>query len=113
MASNIFMRRVIFGLAGKVKATAVEVNDISGKTAILSVEENGGEIVLACGSIGTPHCLMLSGIGPKDELKLHNIPLITNIEGVGKNLMDHGVCQVIVRYVLYHLDFTKLRYSII
>ena len=68
-----------------------------GTTAVLPLEENEGEVVLACGSIGTPHCLMLSGVGPRDELKIHGIPVIANLEGVGKNLMDHGVCQVHVR----------------
>jgi choline dehydrogenase len=32
---------------------------------------------------------MLSGIGPKQHLKDHNIPLIEDLPGVGQNLQDH------------------------
>lgn len=37
---------------------------------------------------------MLSGIGPADELKKHNIPLIHESPQVGKNLQDHGFSTV-------------------
>ena len=94
------MRRVIFEENGSTKVTGIEVSDILGNIASISVARGSGEVVLACGSIGTPHCLMLSGIGPRNELKSHNIPVVANLEGVGKNLMDHGVCQVIVRYIV-------------
>lgn len=48
-----------------------------------------GEIVLALGTIGSPHLLMLSGIGPADHLSEHGIPCYHNLEGVGQNLLDH------------------------
>lgn len=47
------------------------------------------EIVLSAGAINSPQTLMLSGIGDKDELAKHNIPLVKHIPGVGKNLQDH------------------------
>ena len=34
---------------------------------------------------------MLSGIGPSDELKKHSIPVLHDLPGVGKHLMDHPV----------------------
>ena len=97
VASNMLVHRVVFEEAAVIKTAGVEVIDISGKTTMIPVERNNGEVVLACGAIGTPHCLMLSGIGPEKELNSQNIPLVANIDGVGKNLMDHGICQVIVR----------------
>lgn len=33
--------------------------------------------------------LMLSGIGPEEELKRHQIPVIHKLEGVTKNLQEH------------------------
>jgi len=47
------------------------------------------EVVLSAGAIGSPHILMLSGIGDKDELQQHQINLHKELPGVGKNLQDH------------------------
>lgn len=33
--------------------------------------------------------LMLSGIGPASELKVHGIPIVAELPGVGAHLMDH------------------------
>ena len=38
--------------------------------------------------IGSPHILLLSGIGPKEELEKIGIKVIENVPGVGKNLQD-------------------------
>jgi choline dehydrogenase-like flavoprotein len=46
--------------------------------------------VLGCaGAIGSPHLLLLSGIGPGDELRRHGILQVHELHGVGKNLQDH------------------------
>lgn len=47
------------------------------------------EIVLAAGSIGSPHIMLLSGLGPADALKTHDIPVVCDIPAVGQNLEDH------------------------
>lgn len=47
------------------------------------------EIILSAGAIGSPQILMVSGIGPFDELSKHGIETIVASEGVGKNLQDH------------------------
>ncbi|KAK5649695.1 hypothetical protein RI129_000724 [Pyrocoelia pectoralis] len=46
------------------------------------------EIILSAGSINTPQLLMLSGIGPQEDLKKLNIPVIQHLK-VGYNLQDH------------------------
>ena len=47
------------------------------------------EILLAGGVINSPQILMLSGIGPADELAEHGIDAVHDLKGVGKNLQDH------------------------
>ena len=47
------------------------------------------EVILCGGAINTPQILMLSGIGPKDELKKHGIKVKKDLPGVGQNYMDH------------------------
>ena len=64
------------------------------------------EVIICAGAISTPQILMLSGIGPKDELKKINVPLILDLPGVGKNLMDH-----IESVVIYELDPKKIMWG--
>ena len=47
------------------------------------------EVLLAGGAINSPQLLLLSGIGPEDELQRHGIPVTHALPGVGKNLQDH------------------------
>jgi choline dehydrogenase len=47
------------------------------------------EVVLCAGAFGSPKLLMLSGIGPADELRRHGIPVVADVDQVGKNLQNH------------------------
>jgi choline dehydrogenase len=47
------------------------------------------EVIISAGAFGSPQLLMLSGIGSKTELNEFNIPIVKELEGVGKNLQDH------------------------
>ena len=47
------------------------------------------ETILSGGAVGTPHILMLSGIGPADHLRAHGIEVVKDLSGVGQNLNDH------------------------
>jgi choline dehydrogenase len=47
------------------------------------------EVVLAAGAFGSPQLLMVSGIGPAEELRRHGIPVRRELPGVGRNLQDH------------------------
>ncbi len=46
------------------------------------------EVILSAGAYITPQLLMLSGLGPRDELKKFDIPVRADLPGVGKNLQD-------------------------
>jgi choline dehydrogenase len=53
------------------------------------------EIVLSGGAYNSPQLLMLSGIGPADELAPHGIKAVLDLPGVGRNLQDHAGVSVI------------------
>jgi choline dehydrogenase len=47
------------------------------------------QVLLCAGSIGSPHILQLSGIGPGALLQQHGVPVVHELPGVGENLQDH------------------------
>jgi choline dehydrogenase len=47
------------------------------------------EVLVCGGPINSPQLLMLSGIGPADELRQHGIAVTRDMPGVGENLQDH------------------------
>jgi choline dehydrogenase-like flavoprotein len=49
----------------------------------------GGEVILSGGAIASPQLLMLSGIGPGDQLQTMGIPILHDAPEVGANLADH------------------------
>ena len=55
------------------------------------------EIILAGGAFNTPQLLMLSGIGPKETLETHGIPVRADLQGVGRNLQDRYEVAVVNR----------------
>jgi choline dehydrogenase len=55
------------------------------------------EVVLTAGAIDTPRLLMLSGIGPADELADLGIDVAVDLPAVGRNLQDHTVTGLIYK----------------
>lgn len=60
------------------------------------------EVILSGGAFNTPQLLMLSGIGPGDELRSHGIEVRVDLPGVGKNLQDRYEIGVVNR-----MNFTE------
>jgi choline dehydrogenase-like flavoprotein len=48
-----------------------------------------GEVILSAGAIGSPQILLLSGIGPADDLREVGVEVRHDLPGVGRNLQDH------------------------
>ncbi|MGO9699347.1 MAG: GMC family oxidoreductase, partial [Xanthobacteraceae bacterium] len=55
------------------------------------------EVLLAAGAINSPHLLLLSGIGPAEELRGAGMPVVADLPGVGKNLQDHLNVNIVQR----------------
>ena len=71
------------------RATGVELKSGGERFTV-----EGEEIVLSAGAVGSPHMLMLSGVGPADHLAEFGIPLVADLPGVGQNLRDHPLAWV-------------------
>jgi choline dehydrogenase-like flavoprotein len=52
------------------------------------------EIILSAGVIGSAQLLLLSGVGPADELRALGIDVVCDLPGVGRNLHDHLMASV-------------------
>ena len=76
--------RVTFG-EGR-RATGVTVRREDGQLADIAARR---EVIVCCGAIDTPRLLMLSGVGPADELRRLGIDVVADSPGVGGNLCDH------------------------
>lgn len=50
---------------------------------------HGAEVVLAAGAVGSPHLLLLSGIGPAVHLRRAGIDVVADVPGVGRGFSDH------------------------
>ena len=56
-----------------------------------------GEVILAAGTIGSPQLLLLSGVGPASHLREVEIDVALDLPGVGANLHDHPVVDLVYR----------------
>lgn len=80
---NTLATKIIFD--DKKNAIGVEV--LTENNTKLTLKANK-EVIVAAGTIKSPHLLMLSGIGPKYHLTYKGIKVIADLP-VGKNLQDH------------------------
>ncbi len=89
---KILTNALVTGIAvEKGRATGVKCV-VGGREQVLGAAR---EVVVCGGAIGSPHVLLLSGIGPADELRSLGIPVVHDLPGVGKNLQDHLLCGVV------------------
>lgn len=82
IATEALVHRVRF--AGN-RATGVEYSRDGGTI----VADAAREVILSAGTVDSPKLLMLSGIGPAEEVASKGIALVKNLPGVGQNMQDH------------------------
>jgi choline dehydrogenase-like flavoprotein len=87
--AHVTARRILFD--GR-RAVGVEVESGGGRFTV-----EADRIVLSSGAIGSPHLLLLSGIGPATQLQHVGVPVRHDLPGVGQNLRDHPSATVLYR----------------
>ena len=101
-------------------ATATRVTGVAmrhGRATGLKLLGSGGafevsatrEVILCLGTFGSPHALMVSGLGPAAHLRAHGIPVIADLPGVGSHLADH--INVPVQFACLDPDLSFARYQ--
>ena len=104
---NVFVRRVLFDGTNVVGVEAESGGEI------FTVEAD--QVVLSAGALKSPHILMLSGIGPRDQLEQFGIPVLRESPGVGQNLFNHPMGNVTFRvkdHVRLHANAGALRFGL-
>lgn len=76
------VHRIVFS---DKRAVAVEYEH----DGVLKRVEVRKEVIVSAGAFNSPQVLMLSGVGPKEELARHGIAVVLDLPGVGQNLHDH------------------------
>ncbi len=88
---DTFARRLV--IKGH-RCSGVEIENPDGSVEVIE----GRLVVVSAGSLMSPPLLMLSGIGPEQQLQSHGIGVVVDEPGIGANLCDHPalslVCQV-------------------
>lgn len=94
---GVIVTSVAFSRAeGSLRATGVtvEAEKPGGRKVSVSARR---EVILCAGAIGTPHLLLLSGVGPASHLREHNVEVIQDLP-VGSHLQDHAGVAVMYKF---------------
>ncbi|KAH9909921.1 GMC oxidoreductase [Xylariomycetidae sp. FL2044] len=107
---NSLVTRVLFGDAtttgGKPRATGVEImqgksiyaadsRSKPGVTGNITTATARKEVIVSGGTFNSPQILMLSGIGPAEDLLKFNISVVSDLKGVGRNMMDNQEMPIV------------------
>jgi choline dehydrogenase len=85
--SNAQVTRILFE---GTRAVGVEYAQKKEKCQARAIRE----VILSGGAVNTPQVLLLSGVGDPEILKRFDIPVVTDLKGVGRNLQDHLDCSI-------------------
>ncbi len=104
------VQRILLGeSADGLVATGVEYRTSDGALETVTATK---EVVLSAGAIGSPQLLMLSGIGPEDELARVGISCLLDLPDVGKHLKDHLHAPMVFEAPGIGLNMTEVAISL-
>ncbi|KAH9929526.1 GMC oxidoreductase [Epithele typhae] len=89
VAIQAMTEKILFAATADELPTAVGVllcKDANGPRYMVRARK---EVIITSGAIGTPHLLLLSGVGPRSQLSQFGIPLVCDLPQVGEHLLDH------------------------
>ncbi|KAF5460742.1 hypothetical protein F2P56_020589 [Juglans regia] len=93
------VHRILFRTRGRPrpKAHGVIFRDASGARHKAYIKKgSNNEIIVSAGALGSPQLLMLSGIGPPDQLKAHKIREVLDLPMVGQGMSDNPMNAIFI-----------------
>ncbi|KAG4930328.1 hypothetical protein AAZX31_17G128000 [Glycine max] len=93
------VHRILFRVKEGSKPTAHGVvfrDSLGGRHKVYLKADPRNEIIVSAGALGSPQLLMLSGIGPREHLKAHNIRITLNQPLVGQGMTDNPMNAIFV-----------------
>ncbi|PYH43752.1 GMC family oxidoreductase [Aspergillus saccharolyticus JOP 1030-1] len=91
LAETMVEKVLLSEVEGEVVATGVQVRCKDGARREIPATR---EVILCAGTLNTPQLLELSGIGQRELLEKHGIPVVLDRPGVGENLQDHCLASI-------------------
>jgi choline dehydrogenase len=98
----------------RLNALVDNIEVVNGRASAVSFLQQGKkyreaarDIILCAGAINSPKLLMLSGIGDAKELKPHNIDVVLDLPGVGRNLKEQPVIRLVYRSKIPTYNLTE------
>jgi len=87
---RILTKAHVTGIVFNAQKEAIGIRYVVGKkgSAEQMIQANK-EVILSAGAVGSPQLLLLSGVGPKQQLEQLGIPVVADLPGVGENMQDH------------------------
>ncbi|WP_375429344.1 GMC family oxidoreductase [uncultured Sphingomonas sp.] len=92
-----------------LRATGVEYRDVDGNVQVVNAAY---EVILSGGAVGSPHLLMLSGIGPRRELEAAGVRCRLDNPHVGRHLKDHLQCGMFFAAPGIGMSLTEVAISV-
>ncbi|KAL6348873.1 hypothetical protein AAG906_033529 [Vitis piasezkii] len=93
------VHKITFRRRGKVRPVAhgVIFRDALGKKHKAYLKRGSkNEIIVSSGALGSPQLLMLSGVGPAQQIKAHNISLVLDLPMVGQRMSDNPMNAIFI-----------------
>ncbi|KAH9325278.1 hypothetical protein KI387_005456 [Taxus chinensis] len=92
------VQRLLFTKQGnsRLKPYGVVFRDVDGVEHRAFLKKGKGEIIISAGALGSPQLLMLSGIGPAEDLKSMGIQVLMDQPAVGKGMADNPMNAIFV-----------------
>lgn len=80
------------------RAVGVELLSATDQSSPLTRVRTAREVILCAGAFASPQILLLSGVGPKEDLAQQGVPCVHNLPAVGQNIQDHTAlaCEFII-----------------
>nr|CAH7742514.1 unnamed protein product [Callosobruchus chinensis] len=112
-----FSQRTNLHVLLNTTVTKVWINETTKQAYGVEVLRNGQkqsiyaskEVIVSGGAVNSPQILLLSGVGPKEELQAVNVPVIHNLPGVGRNLHNH--VAYFINYSINDTNTTPLNWA--